>query len=276
MISLYSHAHPFIGVFFLLVSGLCDAFDGKVARSKKNRTEMEKKFGIQIDSLADMVSFGVLPACIGSAMMRVVLQNYEAGDPTGADKLLSHPYFFICYAVIILYILAALIRLAYFNVAEEERQKTEGGVRKYYEGLPVTSAALIFPTVLLFQYVLPKDITWIYFLAMAVTGFLFISKIPVKKPGYQGHSGNGRNRRHRIHHLIATWMYYEGRERYAEILISDDAGTMHPEAADPPGLIPLRGPLHGFRHFPSHHSSLHPQKQHRYERVSGRGVRLFQ
>lgn len=33
MISLYSHAHPFIGVFFLLVSGLCDAFDGKVARS---------------------------------------------------------------------------------------------------------------------------------------------------------------------------------------------------------------------------------------------------
>ena len=67
MISLYSHAHPFIGVFFLLVSGLCDAFDGKVARSKKNRTEMEKKFGIQIDSLADMVSFGVLPACIGSA-----------------------------------------------------------------------------------------------------------------------------------------------------------------------------------------------------------------
>ena len=29
MISLYSHAHPFIGMFFLLVSGLCDAFDGK-------------------------------------------------------------------------------------------------------------------------------------------------------------------------------------------------------------------------------------------------------
>lgn len=186
MISLYSHAHPFIGVFFLLVSGLCDAFDGKVTRSKKNRTEMEKKFGIQIDSLADMVSFGVLPACIGSAMMRVVLQNYEAGDPTSADKLLSHPYFFICYAVMILYILAALIRLAYFNVAEEERQKTEGGVRKYYEGLPVTSAALIFPTVLLFQLVLPKDITWIYFLTMAVTGFLFISKIPVRKPDTKG------------------------------------------------------------------------------------------
>lgn len=210
MISLYSHAHPFIGVFFLLVSGLCDAFDGKVARSKKNRTEMEKKFGIQIDSLADMVSFGVLPACIGSAMMRVVLQNYEAGDPTGADKLLSHPYFFICYAVMILYILAALIRLAYFNMAEEERQKTEGGVRKYYEGLPVTSAALIFPTVLLFQYVLPKDITWIYFLTMAVTGFLFISKIPVRKPDTKGILAMVGIGAIEFIILIATWMYYEG------------------------------------------------------------------
>ena len=43
--------HPFLGMFFLLFSGLCDTFDGKVARSKKNRTEQMKKFGIQIDSL---------------------------------------------------------------------------------------------------------------------------------------------------------------------------------------------------------------------------------
>ena len=56
--------HPFIGSFFLLICGLCDAFDGKVARTKKNRTEREKNFGIQIDSLCDVIAFGVLPGCI--------------------------------------------------------------------------------------------------------------------------------------------------------------------------------------------------------------------
>ena len=43
----------------LFLSGFCDAFDGTVARTKKNRTEDEKAFGIQLDSLCDVVSFGV-------------------------------------------------------------------------------------------------------------------------------------------------------------------------------------------------------------------------
>lgn len=62
--------HPYLGMFFLLFSGLCDTFDGKVARTKKNRTEKMKKFGIQIDSLSDLIAFGVLPACIGIALLR--------------------------------------------------------------------------------------------------------------------------------------------------------------------------------------------------------------
>ena len=67
LVCLHGVGHPFVGVFFLLLSGLCDAFDGKVARRKQDRTEMEKNFGIQIDSLADLVAFGVLPGCIGFA-----------------------------------------------------------------------------------------------------------------------------------------------------------------------------------------------------------------
>ena len=49
----------------LAFSGLCDMFDGKIARTKKNRTEEEKCFGIQIDSLADIVCFGILPIVLG-------------------------------------------------------------------------------------------------------------------------------------------------------------------------------------------------------------------
>ena len=46
----------------LLGAGVCDVFDGKVASTKKDRTRSEKRFGIQIDSLSDLVCFGVLPA----------------------------------------------------------------------------------------------------------------------------------------------------------------------------------------------------------------------
>ena len=38
IVSLSGHGHPFIGIFFLMFSGFCDAFDGKVARTKKDRT----------------------------------------------------------------------------------------------------------------------------------------------------------------------------------------------------------------------------------------------
>ena len=43
--------HLRLAVLCLAVSGLCDMFDGKIARTKKDRTEDEKRFGIQIDSL---------------------------------------------------------------------------------------------------------------------------------------------------------------------------------------------------------------------------------
>ena len=84
------------------------------------------------------------------------------------------------------YILAALIRLAYFNVMEEERQKTESGARKEFVGVPVTSAALVFPTILLFQFLLPGDLTILYFVFMLLLSILFLAKIRVPKPGMKG------------------------------------------------------------------------------------------
>ena len=69
-VSLSGPGHPVLGSLFLLLCGLFDAFDGRVARRKKDRTELERQFGIQIDSLTDLVAFGVLPACIGIALMR--------------------------------------------------------------------------------------------------------------------------------------------------------------------------------------------------------------
>ena len=116
--------HPLLAILCLMFSGLCDMFDGRVARTKKNRTAEQKGFGIQIDSLCDIVAFGILPA---------VITIVVCGS--------------VWYAVLIaaLYVLAGLIRLAYFNVTEELRQQETDECRKTYTGLPITSAALIFP-----------------------------------------------------------------------------------------------------------------------------------
>ena len=184
-VSLSGSGHPYWGTFFLLFCGLCDSFDGLVARTKKDRTQLEKSFGVQIDSLSDLVAFGVLPACIGMALIRTspFLQQMFAHDQEAvALRFLG----VMLFAILALYILAALIRLAYFNVTEEERQRTEGGVRKVYTGLPVTSAALIFPSVMLLRYILPMDISFLYFPVTLITGYLFLCKFQIPKLHLRG------------------------------------------------------------------------------------------
>ena len=185
IVSLSDGGHPYLGIMFLLLCGLFDAFDGKVAHTKKNRTEFEKKFGIQIDSLSDLVAFGVLPATIGVACLRVSpwLRSLELFDQ---GKWNSWAVKLIFYGILVLYTLAALIRLAYFNVTEEERQAKEGGIRKVYTGLPVTSASLIFPFIMILNYILPVDISILYIPVAAVTAFCFLGKFTIPKLHLKG------------------------------------------------------------------------------------------
>ena len=177
IVSLSGAGHPYIGAMFLLFCGLCDAFDGKVARMKKDRTKMQCNYGIQIDSLSDLVAFGVLPASIGFALL-----NTSDFLLKLKDTAVLQACRFGLMGILVLYALAAMIRLAYFNVTEEERQSTEGGVRKTYTGLPVTSASIILPFVLLLSYVIPKDIAIVYFGVVLLMGIAFISKFQLKKP----------------------------------------------------------------------------------------------
>ncbi len=152
-------------VICLLFSGFCDLFDGRVARMKKNRTNEERKFGIQIDSLSDLICFGVLPTAIGYAV--------------GLTQWYWLPLF--C-----LYILTGLIRLAYYNVSEESRQKKSAEVRHYYEGLPITSAAITFPIIFCLGTVAGADkaeiFKYVYAVAIAVTMVCFVAPIRVVKP----------------------------------------------------------------------------------------------
>lgn len=164
--------HPYLGMFCLILSGLCDTFDGTVARTKKNRTDEEKKFGIQIDSLADLVAFGVLPACIGISLFQ--------SDSRMTDAFRAKAKIVVV-IVALLFMLFALIRLAYFNVTEDERQQTEQGCRKGYDGLPVTTTSAIFPFILVMQYIFKFDATPAYFIVMVIVGLAFVSKIKIPK-----------------------------------------------------------------------------------------------
>ncbi|MBQ7011371.1 MAG: CDP-alcohol phosphatidyltransferase family protein [Clostridia bacterium] len=148
-------------VVCLCLCGVCDMFDGAVARTKKDRTEDEKSFGIQLDSLCDIVCFGVLPA--------VILRYSGVGGTLGT-------------VILVLYVLCALIRLAFFNVMETKRQQTEGGCVKYYRGLPVTSSAIIFPFFFLFAGVLPSGVMRVIFHVLPlIVALLFILDVPVPK-----------------------------------------------------------------------------------------------
>ena len=155
-----SGSHITMAVIALMISGLCDMFDGKVARTRK-RTDDEKKFGIQIDSLCDLICFGLLPAAIGYSV--------------GMNK-------FYHIAIMIFFTLAALIRLAYFNVAEESRQVRTSEARREYEGLPVTSVALILPLFYSFRKDMGALFPDIYAFLLLLIGAAFITRFRLKKP----------------------------------------------------------------------------------------------
>jgi len=157
------HADYKTAIFCLAFSGICDAFDGRVARTKKNRTEDEKAFGIQLDSLCDVICFGLFPAMICYLL--------------GVRGVLG-------VALVMFYCLCAVIRLAFFNVLEGKRQAAEEGVMKTYRGLPVTSIAFILPLTFWLQFVLPEIVFMgLLHLVLLGVGFLFIFDFPLKKPG---------------------------------------------------------------------------------------------
>jgi len=150
-------------ILCMMFSGLCDTFDGRVASLKK-RNRIQLNFGVQIDAMADLISFGALPA----AML------YALGQAGGS--------FGITNAIIpAIYVLAALIRLAYFNATEAE-QKDDNGKRRYFEGLPTTSVALLIPLMYSLCNILGASLYAAFSIMLAVISVLFVLRVKIPKP----------------------------------------------------------------------------------------------
>ena len=151
-------------LFCLAFSGLCVMFDGKVARMKKDRTEDEKRFGIQIDSLCDVVCFGAFPM--------ILCYSIGMRGPAGIS-------------ILVFYLIAGVIRLAFFNVMEEKRQEETDEARKYYQGLPITSIAIILPLFCTLRPLLGHRFLSELHICILTVGLLFIINFPLRKPGWK-------------------------------------------------------------------------------------------
>lgn len=123
--------------WLILLAMVFDALDGKVARMSGS----ESDFGAQLDSLADMVSFGVAPAYIVflEASSRNVFGHYW--------------YAFVCSG---LYVVCSGLRLARFNI----ETRPEGPGHLYFRGLPTPAAAGVIAALAIFEWRMKADAAW--------------------------------------------------------------------------------------------------------------------
>lgn len=152
-----------VAILCLALAGCCDTFDGKVARSMKNRTKEQEIFGVQIDSLCDVICFGVTPAILAYSL--------------GMNNAFG-------IAVEIIFVLCGVVRLAWFNVLEELKHlNPDMEERKCYHGLPITSIAILFPILYMFRPLVSRQLflTTLPF-AMLAIAFLYILDFKIKKP----------------------------------------------------------------------------------------------
>ncbi|SET27965.1 CDP-alcohol phosphatidyltransferase family protein [[Clostridium] polysaccharolyticum] len=148
-----------LAMISLILAAVCDLFDGKFARIFQ-RTKEEKCVGIELDSLSDVMSFliGPVAVCLGMGIC-----NWYS------------------YIVFILYVLAGITRLAFFNVNASEHYVDEPVT--FYTGLPVSYSAVFFPLLWVLSIKLESvPFQLIYIGIMLVMAYLFVADIKIPKP----------------------------------------------------------------------------------------------
>ncbi|EHQ90211.1 CDP-diacylglycerol--serine O-phosphatidyltransferase [Desulfosporosinus youngiae] len=144
--------HYTLASAMILLSVLMDSLDGKVAR----RLSVSSDFGKELDSLSDLVSFGVAPAIL----------TYQA-------ILYSQPDYvkFTGLGIAAIFALCGAVRLARFNMMN---------ITTYFVGVPITFAGGFMALLMFFRTMLPW---YVYLVSMVVLAFLMVSTFKVAKLG---------------------------------------------------------------------------------------------
>ncbi len=116
---IWAPSRPYAACVAVVLASICDMVDGRVARM----TGTSSPFGAELDSLADVISFGIAPA--------LVIYLWGLAEPDAA--LTFDPWALVAFT----FVVCGAIRLARFNLTA-----SEGGVVDRFEGLPIPSGAL--------------------------------------------------------------------------------------------------------------------------------------
>ena len=139
----------------LIAATVCDLFDGKLARMFE-RSKNEKKFGIELDSLADTINFMALPTVI-------MLQLFNSP---------------LTVLVMAIYVACGITRLGVFNVMADEDKP-----QPHFRGVPTPTVALLLPILFLVRPIIPTDLyQTISLSAVVLLAFLFVVNIKIRKP----------------------------------------------------------------------------------------------
>ena len=146
--------------YFIIIGGICDALDGKVARLVKSTSD----FGVQFDSLADIITFGTAP----SILMYMLYKNIYLLKYPGLEDF-AHLIFIISFFPL----LFTGIRLARFN------SELEGHDKEAFSGLPSPASALTIIAFVLYEYDVYgglKHLKWLTFTSVVVS-YLMVSRV---------------------------------------------------------------------------------------------------
>ena len=145
-----------------------DGLDGRIARM----TNTSSAFGKELDSLADVITFGVAPSLL--AYLWGVQQVPPSGHPE-IEARLMHFGLVVCF----LFLICGACRLARFNISVNPQPRNPGrNDRKYFVGMPIPAGAGVLAAVVHFESGSPIHNLWIslvWLALVAFTGFLMVS-----------------------------------------------------------------------------------------------------
>jgi CDP-diacylglycerol--serine O-phosphatidyltransferase len=136
----------------IALSALADTFDGRFARLFP-RTDLAQRFGVQLDSLADALTFGLVPV--------VALNRLLSFDSPAQHAAWWAAAFF--------YVVSAITRLGFYNLHHEESAG--------FVGLPTTVAGLLWSSLFLV-----RPSAWVALALLVACGIAMVSRLPVPRP----------------------------------------------------------------------------------------------
>jgi CDP-diacylglycerol---serine O-phosphatidyltransferase len=147
-----------IAVYLILLGAILDSMDGRIARMLKGTS----KFGAELDSLADFVSFGAVPALV------IYLWGMNVAGPIG-------------WIAVLVFAICGALRLARFNVQIDDPNKP-AWMANYFTGVPIPAGAILVMLPVYLEHVgVPHWMInpWLVTAYMIVIALLMVSRLPV-------------------------------------------------------------------------------------------------